>query len=69
MYGVIAGDLLDRVAATYRHHGDSELEFGTMGAALAHEWEPPFQGRYPYSKVNDGAYTEKPDHLSLPAIN
>ena len=38
--GVIGGDLLDRLAATDRLHGDSGLEFGTMGAALAHEWEP-----------------------------
>jgi len=34
-----------------------------VGAALAHEWEPPFQGRYPASEVNDGTCPEKPDHL------
>lgn len=63
--GVIGGDLLDRLAATDRLHGDSGLEFGTVGAALAHEWEPPFQGRYPASEVNDGTCPEKPDHLTL----
>ena len=48
--GVICGDLLDRLAATDRLHGDSGLEFGTVGAALAHEWEPPLQGWYPASE-------------------
>lgn len=67
--GVIGGDLLDRLAATDRLHGDSGLEFGTVGAALAHEWEPPFQGRYPASEVNDGSCPEKPDHLSLTRKN
>ena len=62
--GVIGGDLLDRLAATDRLHDDSGLEFGTVGEALAHEWEPPFQGRYPASEVNDGTCPEKPDHLS-----
>ena len=38
--GVIGSDLLDRLAATNRLHGDSGLELGTMGAALAHRWEP-----------------------------
>ena len=38
--GVIGGDLLDRPAATDRLHGDSGLEFGTMGPSLAHCWEP-----------------------------
>ena len=51
--GVIGSDLLDRLAATDRLHGDSGLELGTMGAALTHRWEP-FQGRYPASEVNDG---------------
>ena len=63
--GVIRGDLLDRLAATDRLHGDSGLEFGTVGAALAHEWETPFQGRYPASEVNDGTCPEKPDQLNL----
>ena len=62
--GVIGGDLLDRLAATDRLHGDSGLEFGTVGAALAHEWETPFQGRYPASEVNDGTCPEKPDQLN-----
>jgi len=38
--GVIGSDLLDRLSATDRLHGDSALEFGTVGAALAHRWEP-----------------------------
>jgi hypothetical protein len=38
--GVIGGDLLDGLAATDRLHGDSGLELGTVGAALAHRWEP-----------------------------
>ena len=37
---MISGDLLDRLATTDRLHGDPGLELGTMGAALAHEWEP-----------------------------
>lgn len=60
---MIGDDLLDRLEATDRLHGGSGLELGTMGAALAHEWESPCQGRIPASKVNDGAYTEKPDLL------
>jgi hypothetical protein len=31
---------LDRLAATDRLHGDSDLELGAMGAALPHWWEP-----------------------------
>ena len=57
---VIGDDLLDRLAATDRLHGDSGLEFATMAAALAHGWEPP-QGRYPASEVNDGTCSEKQD--------
>jgi len=38
--GVVSGDLLDRLAATDRLHGDSGLELGAVGAALAHWWEP-----------------------------
>jgi hypothetical protein len=37
---VIGGDLLDRLAATDRLHGDPGLELGAMGAALTHRWEP-----------------------------
>ena len=40
MDGVISGDLLDRLAATDRLHGDPGLELGTVGAALTHRWEP-----------------------------
>jgi len=38
--GVVGADLLDRFAATDRLHGDSGLELGAVGAALAHRWEP-----------------------------
>ena len=31
---------LDRLATTDRLHGDSRFELGTVGAALAHWWEP-----------------------------
>jgi len=37
---MVGGDLLDRLAATDRLHGDPGLEHGTVGAALAHRWEP-----------------------------
>jgi hypothetical protein len=37
---VVCGDLLDRLAATDRLHGDPGLELGTVGAALTHGWEP-----------------------------
>ena len=39
--GVISGDLLDRLTATDRLHGDPGLELGTVGASLAHWREPP----------------------------
>ena len=38
--GVVSGDLLDRLAATDRLHGDSGLELGSVGVALTHWWEP-----------------------------
>ena len=34
MNGMVGGDLLDRLAATNRFHGDPGLELGTVGAAL-----------------------------------
>ena len=52
--GVIGGDLLDRLAATNRLHGDSGLEFGTVGAALAHEWSPHFRGGTPPQRLTMG---------------
>jgi hypothetical protein len=33
---VVGSDLLDRLAATDRLHGDPGLELGTVGAALTH---------------------------------
>ena len=41
---MIGGDLLDLLAATDRLHGDSVVDLVNVGVALAHEWEPPFQG-------------------------
>jgi hypothetical protein len=46
--GVVSGDLLDRLAATDRLHGDPGLELGTVGASFAQllrrrlrlRWEP-----------------------------
>ena len=61
--GVIGGVLLDRLTATDCLHGDSGLELGAVAVALAHEWEPPFQGRYPTSEVNDWNCPEKTDQL------
>ena len=55
------GNLQDRLAAKNHICGDSGLEFKTMGAALAHELEPRFQGRYPASEVNHVACRKKPD--------
>jgi hypothetical protein len=36
---VINGDLLDRLAATDRIHGDLGFELRAVGAALAYRWE------------------------------
>ena len=54
--GVVSGDLLDRLAATDRLHGDSGLELGNMGAAaaLAHWWEPPLRGGTPPQRLTMG---------------
>jgi hypothetical protein len=38
--GMVSGDLLDRLAATDRLHGDPGLELGTVRAALAHGGSP-----------------------------
>ena len=62
-YGVISGDLLDRLATTDRLHGDPGLELRAVGVSLAHWWEL-HQGRYPDSEVIDGTCSEKPVHLS-----
>jgi hypothetical protein len=53
--GVVGGDLLDRLAATDRIYGDPGLELGTVGAALAHRWEPPFRGGAPPQRLTMGA--------------
>lgn len=37
--GWTAGDLLDRLTATDRLHGNTALELGPEGKALAHRWE------------------------------
>ena len=53
--GVVGGDLLDRLAATDRLHGDLGLELGTVGAVLAHRWEPLFRGGAPPQRLTMGA--------------
>ncbi len=45
--GVVGSDLLGRLAATDRLHGDSGLELGAVGAALAHRWGPRSGGTPP----------------------
>ena len=61
---VLGGDLLDRLAATDRFHGDLGLELGAVRAALTHGVEVTVQGRYLASEVNDRTYPGKPGHLS-----
>jgi hypothetical protein len=48
---MISGDLLDRLSATDRLHGDLGLELGAMGAALAHLVGVPFRGGTPPQKL------------------
>jgi len=38
--GMVSGNLLDRLAATDRLHGDPGLELRAVASALAHWWEP-----------------------------
>jgi hypothetical protein len=47
VHRMISGDLLERLAATDRLHGDLGLELGAMGAAFAHRWDPPLRGSAP----------------------
>lgn len=54
VYRVISSDHLDCLAAADRLHGDSGLEFGTVGESLAHEWEPNFRGDTPPQKLTMG---------------
>ena len=55
---MVCSDLLDRLAATDRLHGDPGLELGTVGAAFAHRWEPPFRGGAPPQRLTMGAVQE-----------
>ena len=59
----VGGDLLDRLAATDRLHGDPGLELGTVSAALAHGWEPPFRGGAPTQRLTIGAVQESQSTL------
>jgi hypothetical protein len=52
--GVIGGDLLDRLAATNRLHGDSGLELRAVGAALANGWESQIRGGTPPQRLTMG---------------
>ena len=54
---MVSSDLMDRHGATDRHHGDSDLEFGALGALVLIGGSPG-QGRYPASEVKDEAYPE-----------
>ena len=56
--GMVGGDLLQRLTATDRLHRDSGLELGTVGAALAHRWEPPFRGGAPPQRLTMRAVQE-----------
>jgi len=62
MDGMVGGDFLDRLAATDHLHGDPGLDLGTVGAALAYQWEP-LSGAVPPSEVSDGDCPENTDHL------
>ena len=48
---MISGDLLDRLSASDRLHGDPGLELGAIGAALAHVVGAPFRGGTPPHKL------------------
>ncbi len=61
---MVRGDLLDRLAATVRLHGDSDLQLGAVGAALAHQWEP-LSGAVPSLMYKRWGLSRKPDHLTL----
>ena len=67
MDGVIGSDLLDRLAATDRLHGDSGLELGTMVAAPAYSSVgAPFRGGTPPQRLTMGTVQESQttsDHL------
>ena len=52
---MVSSDLLDRLTGTDRLHGDSGLELGAVGTALAYRLELPLQEQYPASAFNDGA--------------
>ena len=56
---MVSGDLLDALAAPDRLHGDSGLEFGTVDAALAHEWKPHFRGGAPPHRLTMGPVQKK----------
>ena len=66
---VIGGDLLDRLAATDRLHGDLGLELGTVNAALAHRWEPLFRGGAPPQRLTMGAVQESQTTSPCPRLN
>ena len=47
-------EFLESLASTDRLHGDLGLELGTVGAAFAHRWEPPFRGGAPPKRLTMG---------------
>jgi len=54
---MVGGDLLDRLAATDRLHGDPGIELGAVGSAFAH-------GRCRASEGNDETCPGKPEQLT-----
>jgi hypothetical protein len=64
--GMVGGDLLDRLAAADRLHGDPGLQLGkgcgassTPAEKAAPTLKAPFQGRCTASEVNDGGLSRK----------
>jgi len=73
--GVIGGDLLVRLAATDRRHGDSGLERGVVERRLLNSFgegfangESPVQEQYPASQVNDGGLSRKKNSPPLSSV-
>lgn len=60
---MISIDLLDRLATTDRLQCNSALEFGTVGAALAHRWEPR-SGAVRLLRSQQWGLSKKPVHLT-----
>ena len=62
--GVIGDDLLDRLAANDRLHGDSGIEFGTVCGRLLMRGSTHFRGDTPPQRLTMGPVQKKPDQLT-----